>query len=212
MLGKWNEIDNMESFQISYLLYLEGKSIDIISKIRNLPYKEVEKHIIEAKIKYQKKKKQDKLIKIISMSKSKRIEYLKTLTNEDERDLVEQIYKRYIKFKNTEDRMILIWLIGELKDEKLVPFLLMELKSKNVNYRRLSVSALGKMAKSEYKNIFEEFFFDDNPQVRQYAIKSTRNIGDMHTIKLLEKILNDKNEKDYVIRAAKDVINYLVKI
>jgi uncharacterized protein YpbB len=109
MLGKWNEIDNMESFQISYLLYLEGKSIDIISKIRNLPYKEVEKHIIEAKIKYQKKKKQDKLIKIISMSKSKRIEYLKTLTNEDERDLVEQIYKRYIKFKNTEDRMILIW-------------------------------------------------------------------------------------------------------
>lgn len=208
-MSKWNAIDKMESFQISYLLYLEGKSINIISKIRNLPYNEVEKHIIEAKIKYHKKKEEDKLIKIISMQKEKRIEYINTFSMEEKENLAEQIYKRYIKFKNDEDRMILIWLIGELKKEKLIPFLLMELKSKNVNYRRLSISALGKIKSKEYKDILEKFFCDDNPQVRQYAIKSIKEIGDKSTIDKLKLVLNDKNEKEYVKRAATEAIKYL---
>lgn len=209
---KWTNIDKMESFHISYFLYMEGKSIKVISKIRNIPYKEVENHIIEGKIKYSNVKKpdvqnEDILIKIISMEKTKRIQYLETLTKEEIKDLSEKIYKRYIKFKNTEDRMILIWLIGELKEEKLVPFLKMELKSKSVNFRRLACSALGKIGKREYKDLLENLFNDSNPQVRQYAIKSIRKIGDMDTVKLLENILYNKSEKDYVRRAAKEAIS-----
>ncbi|MBS4539630.1 HEAT repeat domain-containing protein [Clostridium sp. D2Q-11] len=207
MILKWSNIDKMESFHISYLLYSEGKSIEIISKIRNIPHKEVEKHIIEGKIKYSEFKKNDRLINIISMEKSKRVSYLNNLSEEEIQSLTEEIYKRYIKFKNPEDRMILIWLIGEIKDEKLVPFLKMELKSKNVNFRRLACSALGKIGKVEYKEILEGLFEDKNPQVKQYAIKSLRKIGDNNTISLLEHILQDTREKDYVKRAAKEVIS-----
>lgn len=208
-MSKWETIDKMESFQISYLLYLEGKSIKIISKIRNLPYNEVEKHIIEAKIKYKRQKNDDELIKIISMQKGKRLEYINTLLKEEKEKLAGEIYKRYIKFKNPEDRMILIWLIGELKNERLIPFLLMELKSKNVNYRRLSISALGKIKSKDYKEVLEKFFYDDNAQVRQYAIKSIKEIGDQSSVNKLKLILSDNNEKEYVKRAAIEVIKIL---
>lgn len=206
----WSNIDKMESFHISYLLYNEGKSIEVISKIRNIPYKDVEKHIIEGKIKYSEmKKEEDRLIEIISMEKNSRIEYINNLSQEKRKNLSEEIYKRYIKFKNPEDRMILIWLIGELKEDRLIPFLKMELKSKNVNFRRLACSALGKIGKVEYKQILEKLFCDSNPQVRQYAIKSIRKIGDYDTIKLLNNILNNNREKDYVRRAAKEAILYI---
>lgn len=213
MRGKlnWKNVKNLKDHHITYLLYREGKPIDLIGVIRRMNKNQVEKHIIKTKIELntKKKKKADKLINIISMTKDKRIKYLQTLSEEEKESLASEIYKRYISFKNYEDRMILIWLIGELKNEKLLPFLRMELSSNNGNLKRLSCSALGKIGNKNTKEWLESVLYDKNPQVRQYSSKALSNIGDEETIKLLEVLLND--EKEYVRRSAKSSIKNIKK-
>lgn len=206
----WENISNLDDHFITYLLYKEGKSIDAIALIRRINKCEVERHIIKCKmLLVDKEKRNDKLVNLISMDKSERLQYINSLNNDERNIIIDEIYKRYIKFKNTEDRMILIWLIGELKALKLVPFLRMELRSKNVNYRRLACSALGKIRYREAKNWLEDAIFDVNPQVRQYAIKALIHIGDENTIKKLENILNNDKEKRYVKVAALKAIKQI---
>lgn len=213
MSGKlhWKNAKNLRDHHITYLLYREGKPIDTIAIIRRINKKQVEKHIIKTKIELntKKNKKTDKLINIMSMSKENRIKYLQRVTEEEKENLASEIYKRYISFKNYEDRMILIWLIGELNNEKLLPFLRMELSSNNGNLRRLSCSALGKIGNKDTKEWLEAVLKDDNPQVRQYSSKALSNIGDERSIKLLETLLDD--EKEYVRRSAKSSIENIKK-
>ncbi|KGG81154.1 hypothetical protein Y919_01850 [Caloranaerobacter azorensis H53214] len=201
----WNNIKKLEDYQITYLLYLEGKSIEEISIIRRMSKEQVQRHILECKIELSRNtSEEDLLIKIISLNKRDRLEYL-SIINESEREMLSmEIYKRYIKFKNPEDRMILIWLIGELRDKRLLPFIRMEIRSKYVNLRRLCCSALGKIKDEKTKEWLEEALEDVNPQVRQYAAKALKHIGDLNTINKLKKIVNDKKEKDYVKKAAYD--------
>lgn len=207
----WSNIKNLEDHHITYLLYLEGRNIDEISIIRRMPKEQVERQILKCKISLSKKtSEEDLLIKIISLNKNDRLEYLNRISNSEKEILVMEIYKRYTKFKNSEDRMILIWLIGELKDKRLLPFIKMELRSKHVNLRRLCCSALGKIKDVNTKNWLEEALEDTNPQVRQYAAKALGYIGDVQTINKLRKIVNDVKEKDYVKKAAYDSL-YRIK-
>lgn len=203
----WNRIENIEDHFISYLLMKEGKSLKAVSIIRNQDIKKIERDIIKSKIEIQKDKKIEKdfLLDIISLNKNDRIEKIKLLSNEEKEIVINEIYKRYTNFKTTEDRMILIWLIGELNSDKLLPFLRMELKSNSFNQKRLACSALGKLNRKETKNWLEPMINDNNPQVRQYAIKALKNIGDMETINLL---LNRRNieDRDYVKVAIDETI------
>lgn len=205
----WKDISKIEDHFITYLLYKEGKPIESIALIRRMSKQEVEKDIIKSKIFLSKDSKkeirEDRLVKLISLPKKDRILYLKNITEEEKNKLSDEIYNRYIKFKNQEDRMILIWLIGELNEERFLPFLRMELRSKNVNYRRLACSALGKMGNKEAKPWLEATLKDENPQVRQYAVKALSEIGDYHTLELLREIVLT-DEKGYVKRAAKQSI------
>jgi len=203
----WETINNLEDYYITYLLYKEGKSIEAISIIRGMSKPDVEKHIIQGKIKMSDNDiKDDLLIKVISLNKRDRIRCLEELSENDKKYLEEDIYKRYTKFKNTEDRMIVIWIVGEIKAVKLLPFLKMELKGNNVNLKRLACSALGKIRNIESKAWLETMISDKNPQVRQYAIKALQYMADKNTILSLEKVLNDKNEKEYVKRAAVELV------
>lgn len=207
----WKDISGFDDYFITYLLYKEGKPIESIALIRRMSRQEVEKDIIKSKIFLSKKvKKEDRLIEVISLSKKERIAYLNNITKEGRERLSNEIYERYISFKNQEDRMILIWLIGELNEEKFLPFLRMELRSKNVNYRRLACSALGKMERIEGKDWLETALKDENPQVRQYAVKALAEIGDENTIELLKELYK-KDEKEYVKRAAENSIEKIKK-
>lgn len=207
----WNNIEDLKEHHISYLLYREGKSIDTISVIRRMKKDKVQRHIIKAKMEVNanRKKRPDKLVDIMSMPKDRRIKYLKSMDRKDKRRLATQIYKRYVSFKNYEDRMILIWLIGELKDERLLPLLRMELSSHNGNLRRLSCSALGKINNKGTKKWLEDALYDKSPQVRQYSAKALAGIGDEASIKLLKGLLKD--EKEYVRRAARSSIEEINK-
>lgn len=204
-------IHNLSSSEISYLLYKEGKSIDQIAIIRGMKKEQVQKDIIEAKLVYAKEYKKSILVSLMSMIKKDRIRKLAQLTNEETDILKEELYKDYIKYKTDEDRMILIWLIGELEDKKFLPFLRMELKSKRVNHRRLACSALGKFKDVSSKSWLEKALNDDNPQVRQYAIKALMTIGDQETLAMIKKIVNKTQEKAYVKKAANEFLENFKK-
>ncbi|WP_034429499.1 HEAT repeat domain-containing protein [Caldisalinibacter kiritimatiensis] len=207
----WENIRNLEEHHITYLLYKEGKSIETISAIRRMDKNEVEKQIIKAKIDLNSNIENDLLINVISMNKEERLKYINGMNDSDKEKLIKQIMRRYTKFKNTEDRMILIWLIGELKDIRLLPYLRMELKSNSVNRRRLVCSALGKLKAVEGKKWLEEALDDKNPQVRQYAVKALKDIGDENTIEKIKRLLNNYSEKEYVKRAAENTIEEIKK-
>lgn len=203
----WNKIDKLKDYQISYLLFLEGKSIYAISIIRNEDIKKIEKDIIKSKMEFQKSNKPpDFLVEIMSLNKDERIEKLQSLNIEEREKLVEAIYTRYTNFKSIEDRMILIWLIGELNSDKLLPFLKMELKANRFNQKRLACSALGKLKRESTKEWLEEVINDENPQVRQYAIKALKDIGDNNTIEYLNTRKNIE-EKEYVLSAIDETID-----
>jgi len=207
----WDNVCNMEDHFITYLLYREGKSIEAISIIRRKTKAEVEKEIIKSKLAFKNNiESKDKLVEIISLPKNQRLSYINDLTEAEKTNLEEDIYKRYIKFKNPEDRMILIWMIGELKSKKLLPFLKMELNSNNVNYRRLSCSALGKIKDVETKEWLEDMISDKNSQVRQYAIKALSHIGDDKTIEKL-KYIATKDQKAYLRRNILESIEIIQK-
>ncbi|MTI49107.1 MAG: HEAT repeat domain-containing protein [Firmicutes bacterium] len=210
---KWSNINNLDDKFISYLLYLEGKSISQIALIRRIDKAVVEKQIIDSKILMKsnqpKDKEEDILIKIISLNKDERKDFLNQLNEEMKGILEKNIYKRYTKFKNPDDKMLLLWTIGELRFKSLLPLLRMELKNNNVNLRRLSCSALGKLKAKESKLWLEKAISDENPQVRQYAIKALAHIGDLNTLKLLNEIQFRRSEKDYVKRAALQAIEQI---
>ena len=46
----WNNIDNLDDYFITYLLYTESKTVSQISKIRNISVTEVNDHLIRAKL------------------------------------------------------------------------------------------------------------------------------------------------------------------
>ena len=207
----WDNIKSMEDHFISYLLYKEGKSLEAIAIIRNESIKKIDKDILKSKIFIQQNSKinktEDFLLDIMSLAKDDRIERIKSLSFEERKELIEAIYTRYTSFKSVEDRMILIWLIGELDSDKLLPFLRMELQSNRVNQKRLACSALGKLKRVSTRPWLHAMINDDNPQVRQYAIKALREMANEETIGLLkERMLVE--DKEYVIRAIDEVVLY----
>ena len=198
----WVNVEEYEDCFISYLLFQEGKTIELIGKIRNKNKAVVEKDIIKSKayLHQKRQKEDDRLLNIISMDKSRRIEKLESLSGDDKGFLIEEIYNRYTSFKDSEDRVILIWLIGELDSDKLLPFLKMELNSKIFNQKRLACSALGKLKRSETRYWLYPFIDDENPQVRQYAVRALKDIGDLETIDIFRNRFRIE-KKDYVKRA-----------
>ena len=42
----WSNIDNLDDYFITYLLYNESKTVSQISKIRNIPIADVNDHLI----------------------------------------------------------------------------------------------------------------------------------------------------------------------
>ena len=120
----WDNIDNLEDYFITYLLYKESKNVSQISKIRNLDISEVNDQLIKAKmdIKSMLKNKvelsKDVLDKFLELGKDDRIKFINELSEERLLEMKRKLYKRILIEKNIEDLMTLIWTTGELKDDR----------------------------------------------------------------------------------------------
>lgn len=127
----WNNIDELEDYFITYLLYKESKTVSQISKIRNISTMEVKDQLIKAKLQIKSLSKEkvesskDILDKYLELSKSERLDFIEELNLDDDRMIKfkRELYKRIRTEKNAEDLIILIWTTGELKEEKYLDLL-----------------------------------------------------------------------------------------
>ncbi len=208
----WDDIEKLDDMYITYFLYKEGKSMEAIERIRNYSREKIEKDIIEAKIQIHSlnsnKQNKDKstLNRLLELSKDERLEYIHDLNSLGKTKLVDEIKNTYKSVNNPEDKMLLIWIIGELRERELINTISKDILNRNGNVRRMVCSALGKMEDSSTKNILHRALKDEKPQVKQYAVKALKNIGDESTIDILKKLIENNNEKKYVKRACIDTI------
>lgn len=211
-------IDNIEDFFITYILYKEGKTIHQISKIRNLTNYQVNEQLIEAKLKLKhlsnpnEKIDTDIIDEILILDKSKRLELILELNENELLDFKRKLYKRIIKEKNAEDVIKLIWCVGELKDERFLDLLHDLTYKKHSDIRRITYSAIKKISSPKSKEVLENGLYDTNPQTKMYCAKALSELGDENTLKILRFILRkSNNEKDYVINEYKKTIELLEK-
>jgi HEAT repeat protein len=87
---------------------------------------------------------------------------------------------------------------GESGSLENVPRLVAALTHSDGNVRRLAASALGKLrAPAAVEPLCTLLEHEPGPQVRQYAIKALRIIGDPRARATLERIAADADEIDY---------------
>lgn len=204
----WDKIDDYNDDDITYFLFIEGKSIESICIIRNLDRTTVQNQIIEGKIKYRflaKSKDSKEFFKSISKAgKRDKIEVLNSLENDNKRGLINFIKTNY-KDMYPKDKEVAVWILGELKEIESLDVLMKASVHKFVNTRRMAISAMGKMENKKCEVPLIRALDDENPQVVMYAIKALLKIK---SIKAKEKIRNikDNPKKEYLKIAAEDYL------
>ncbi|MCJ7690581.1 MAG: HEAT repeat domain-containing protein [Clostridiaceae bacterium] len=205
----WQCIGNYSEEEISYFLFLEGKSMESICKIRNLDNSIVQKHIIDGKIKYRFLAKSNDpselFISIAKAGKEDKIYFLNSLLEDNKSKLVELIKTSYTDMM-PKDKEAAVWILGELKEVSCIDILIKASVYKFINVRRMAVSAMGKIGDSRAEGALLRALGDENPQVISYAIKS---LGKIKSGKAITKIkyIHDNTDKKYIIDAAE---NYLL--
>lgn len=199
----WSKIDEFSDEEISYFLFVEGKSLEIIAKIRNINRETVQKHIIDGKIKYRflaKSKDEKTLFEAIkSAGKLDKLTALNALDEENRRRLVEYIRKSYGDMY-TKDKEIAVWILGEIKSIENMDIFRKASVHNHVNVRRMAVSALGKIGAQDSEDILIRTLEDENPQVVMYSIKALTKIRGTKAIDKLKKI-HMSTDKEYIKKA-----------
>lgn len=203
---KWNEIHNYTDEDITYFLFLEGKPIESLCKIRNLNKETIQKHILDGKIKYgilAKSKDEEELFEVISKSgKQDKIEALKYLSNLNKNRLIQFIRDNYADMK-TKDKENAVWILGEIGDKGVLDILMKASVHNHVNVRRMAVSAVGKIGDQSMEIVAIRALDDQNPQVSMYAIKALTKIKSQNAINKVKEVYK-KTEKDYIKRTAEE--------
>lgn len=216
----WNNIDELEDYFITYLLYKESKTVPQISKIRNMSTMEVNDQLIKAKLEIKTMSKQkvedskDILDKYLELDKSERLDFIDELSLDDEKMLrfKRELYKRIRLEKNAEDLIILIWTTGELKEEKYLDLLHSLTMHRHSDVRRITYSAIRKIQSPKSRSCLEKGLYDSNPQTRQYCAKALSVVGNNNSLQILNKlVMNSNYEKEYVLRAYEEAIEALKK-
>lgn len=214
----WDNIESLEDYYITYLLYKESKTISQISKIRNISTAEVNDQLIKAKLEIKAMLKdkvelsKDILDRFLEQNKSERIEFMNSLNDERMLDFKRKLYKRIITERNAEDLMILIWATGELKDDRFLKLLHPLTTHRHSDVRRITYSALRKIESPKSREYLQRGLYDSNAQTRQYCAKALAKIGNKNSLKMLKQLRNKHFEKEYVLRAYEEAISTLEEV
>ena len=147
-----SNIDNLDDYFITYLLYNESKTVSQISKIRNIPIADVNDHLIKAKLEIKSANKQkvesskDVLDKFLELGKDSRLEFIEELSLDEEKELnfKRELYKRILREQNADDLIVLIWATGEFRDERFLKILHPLTNHRHSDIRRITYSAIKK--------------------------------------------------------------------
>lgn len=204
----WKDIDNLSNSDITYFLSIEGKNIQAICKIRGLNREEVQKQIIEGKIKYRflAKSKDEKSFfeTLCNAGKTDKLTVLNSLDNDNKEKLLIYIKNEFTNM-TSKNKEYALWIIGELKALEVLDIPVKSIVHKHVNIRRMAVSALGKIGDITSEIALIRALEDDNAQVVLYAIKALKKLKS-EKAKLKIKEIYEKNKKDYLLRAAKEYL------
>jgi len=210
----WKCISTYSEEEISYFLFLEGKTMEAICKIRNLDNAIVQKHIIDGKIKYGflvKSNDPSELFNSIAKAgKEDKINFLNSL-GEDNKNKLTTLIKTSYGEMYPKDKEAAVWILGELKEVSCLDILIKASVNKFINIRRMAVSAMGKMGDNRAEGALLRALGDENPQVISYAIKS---LGKIKSEKAITKIkyINDNTDKKYIIDAAQKFLTLMEQI
>lgn len=202
----WSDIISYSDEDITYFLFLEGKSIESLCRIRNLNKETIQKHVLDGKIKYgilAKSNDEEELFQVISKSgKQDKIEALRYLNDLNKSKLVQFIRDNYADMK-TKDKENAVWILGEIGDKTVLDILIKASVHNHVNVRRMAVSAVGKIGEKDMERIAIRALEDQNPQVVMYAIKALIKIKSENAMEKIKEVYK-KTEKDYIKRTAEE--------
>lgn len=216
----WKNIDSLEDYQITYLLYRESLTVNQIERVRNISSREINDHIIKAKLEEREKNRavsdtsqKDELENYLELGKDERLSFLNRLKDEKMLYFKRKVYKRILTERNTDDLIALIWTAGELRDAGFLKVLHTLTKNNNSDVRRISYSAIRKIGSPESREVLEMGLYDSNPQTRQYCAKALLKVGNNRSLNILRNQYKAKrnSEKDYVLRAYLEAIIELEK-
>lgn len=209
----WNDIQQYSNEEITYFLFLEGKNIDTLCKIRNINKEEAQSHIIHGKIKYGffvKSQDEKELLKNIGKAgKLDKLSLLQSLEENMKKALLNHIKNNYADMP-PKDKETAVWIVGELKAIDCKNILLKASVHKFINIRRMAISAMGKIANEDFEIPLIRALDDDNPQVALYAIKALEKIESKNAMEKVKR-LKDKWDKDYIKSACEKYIKGLEK-
>lgn len=200
----WEDIKDQEDFMITFLLYQEGKTIEWISKIRNMSIEIIKEQIIQAKVKLKKKEAltyHPIFLKLLSGTKRERSLFIEASTQEEKEKLIVYLAKVIPHIEQAEDKMIALWLAGQLQDKRLLKTIQREMEHKHGGVRRMVCSALRKIPHESNLEVLYRGLQDMKPQVRQYAAKALGEIGDEKTLYRIKGLFKKPGELDYVKRS-----------
>lgn len=200
----WDSISTLSEEDISYYLYLEGKSPEAISIIRNISKDTIKGHILNGKIKYgiiAKCKDINELFsKLQSSPKADKTGVLASLDFTLKDELTKYIVKNYSDMIPKEKETA-VWCLGELKGREGYNALVRASVHKFTNIRRLAVSAMGKIGDKYFEDALIKSLDDENPQVVLYGIKALSKIGSKKAYEKI-KVISTAAEKEYLREAA----------
>lgn len=204
----WDDVDKYSEGEITYFLFLEGKSTEAICKIRKLDNETVHKHIIEGKIKYRFLVKSNNFKELfeglIKAGKQDKLFLLKGLSPEHSKEFIDFIRQRYVEMDGKE-KEVAIWILGELSDSSSLDILIKASVHNFVSIRRMAVSAMGKICDIKSETALIRALDDENPQVVLYAIKALTKMSSKAPRKKIITLAN-KSDKDYIKNAAAEFI------
>lgn len=207
----WDNIEKYNDSEISYYLFLEGKSLEVISRIRNISREAAQKHIIEGKIKYRllagSKNSEELLTSIAKAGKSDKQLLLSNLDEKNIESILKHIRDKYVEMHG-KDKETAIWILGELKDIGSKDILIKASVHKFVNVRRMAISAMGKINNIVFENALKRALEDENPQVISYSIRALIKMENKSAEEKIRKLVSN-TKKEYLIKLCEDYFNML---
>lgn len=145
------------------------------------------------------------------MDKEDRLNLIQNIDGEDIVNFKKDIYTRMVYEENADDLMALIWTAGELKDPGYIPLIISMASKGHASIRRLSYSALGKIAHEDGLSCLYDGLSDQMPQCRQYAAIAIGKIGNRESLSILKEAYQKEkmrsNIKEYILRAIEKAID-----
>lgn len=198
--------DKENEENISYFLFLEGKTINEISLIRGMDRNIVENQIINGKIKYRYLIKSKSIYELlVLLSNAGKEDKKETIKNFDISIKTEFILyvNKYIKELSYKYIQLIFWIAGELGLKELLGLMDEYSKYQDVGVRRMVISAVGKIGDIRGEDILINSLKDENPQVRLYAVKGLSKLKSNKAASYINNI-KDYEEKEYILKAIED--------